>query len=117
MQGDHDELEIFIEIRLIHFTNRSKIEEQEEEHRFLKRILAKKSSPIDAVVGADWRRHESDSLGIDRGSRIGAECATISLQKSHDRATITSRSGHDRALIVILILNRSPSDSVEGLWH
>ena len=27
--GDHDELEIFLEIRLIHFTNRSKVEEQE----------------------------------------------------------------------------------------
>ena len=30
MQGDHDELEIFLEIRLIHFTNRSKVEFQRE---------------------------------------------------------------------------------------
>ena len=35
MRGDHDELEIFLEIRLIAFTNRSKVEEQRREiHAF-----------------------------------------------------------------------------------
>ena len=35
MRGDHDELEIFLEIRLIPFTNRSKVEEQRREiHAF-----------------------------------------------------------------------------------
>ena len=83
----------------------------------LKGNLARKSWPIDAVVGVDWRGRGSDSLGIYLGSWIGAEWATISLQTSHDRATIAPRSGHDRASIVILVLNRSSSDSVEGLWH
>ena len=50
--GDHDELEIFHEICLIHFTNRSKVEEQEGKYMLLKGILAEKSWPIDAVVGA-----------------------------------------------------------------
>ena len=63
MQGDHEELEIFLKICLIHFTNRSKVEEQEGRVHALKGILAQKSWPIDAVVGADCRCHGSDSLG------------------------------------------------------
>ena len=55
MWGDHEELEIFLEIRLIYFTNRSKVEEQEGRIHAFKGNLARRSWPIDAVVGADCR--------------------------------------------------------------
>ena len=43
----------------------------------LKGILAQKSWPIDPVVGADSRDRGSNFLGRHRGSKIGAEFATI----------------------------------------
>ena len=55
--------------------------------------------PIDAVVGADWRRRGSDSFGIDRGFNpatnqpiFGGELAQIVGRSGHDRSTIEPRS-------------------------
>ena len=76
----------------------------------LKGILARRSWPIDAVVGADCRGRGSDSLGRRRISRIGSEFplnfaskeATIALDRgprsSGDQATIAWRSGLDDGL-------------------
>ena len=65
----------------------------------LKWILAQKSWPIDAVVGADWRGHGNDSLGRRCGfnpamnpPRFGGELAQIV-------GTIARRSGHHRVAI------------------
>ena len=83
-------------IRLIYFTNWSKVEEQEEEHRFLKRILAQKSWPFDAVVGEIWWGRGSDSLGRHRGFNLATNRAGF----SGELAPIVGRSGHDRTAIV-----------------
>ena len=82
----------------------------------LKGILARRSWPIDAVVGADCRGRGSDSLGWRRISQIGSEFplnfaskeATIALDRGprsslivgHDQAAIRPRSHGDRALIM-----------------
>ena len=83
-RGDHDELEIFLEIRLICFTNRSKVEEQEEKYMFLKRIFGPILRPFDAVVGRlvatisrkSWPTKEKKSF------------TTISPRMSHDFGSI-----------------------------
>ena len=62
MRVDHDELQIFLEICLIYFTNRSKVKEQKENTSLLKGNLAQNSWVIDAVVGADLRRHGGGCL-------------------------------------------------------
>ena len=40
--GNHDEIEIFLEIRLIPFTNRSKVEEQERNTSIFKEDFGRK---------------------------------------------------------------------------
>ena len=50
-RGDHDELEIFLKICLIPFTNRSKVEEQRENTWVFKGEISPKSWAIEAVVG------------------------------------------------------------------
>ena len=94
--GDHDELEIFLEICLIHFTNRSKVEEQRENTWLFKGKISPKSWAIEAVVEAIFRGRWSGSLGRRRGFGIGHELALIPLQSEprsgHDRATIGRRS-------------------------
>ena len=64
----------------------------------LKGNFAKKSWPIDAVVGAVWMGHGSDFPWRRLGFWIGIEWATISLQRSHDRAAIGPRLCVDRDL-------------------
>ena len=51
--GDHKELEIFLEIRLIASRINQKLKNKGENTSILKRILARKFGPFDAVVGAD----------------------------------------------------------------
>ena len=83
----------------------------------LKRKLARRSWPIEAVVEAVWRSHGSDSLGRHRGFPIGLKYAWIWLQsglkKTTFSATIGSRSGHDHGLIMTLSRRRSPADRGE----
>ena len=61
--GDHDELEIFLEIRLIPLRINQKLKNNEELFGFLKGNFARRSWPIDAVVGAICRDRGSSSLG------------------------------------------------------
>ena len=59
MRGDHDELEIFLEIRLIPSRIDQKLKNKEEIHGFLKGELARRSWAIDAFVGAETMRRGS----------------------------------------------------------
>ena len=69
----------------------------------LKEILAQKSWPIDAVVGANCRGRGSDSLGRRCGFNPAMNSASILLQKKPRSrlimVTIKRRSGHDRVTI------------------
>ena len=51
MQGDHDELEIFLEIRLIPSRIDQKLKNKGEINEFLTGKLARFLRPFDAVVG------------------------------------------------------------------
>ena len=116
MWGDHDELEIFLEICLIPSRIDQKLKNKEEIHGSLKGKLAQKLWAVDAFMGAILWGRGSDSLGQCRGSRICGKFASIFASKGprsrYDRATIASRSSHDRASIMILIISQSPSDQV-----
>ena len=99
--------EIFLEIHLSNFTNRSEVEVQEEEHQFSKRILAQKSWPIDAVVGADCRVVGAILLGgVVVQSRdefrfnFASKEGTIAIDRGHNQAAIGPRSRGDQASIV-----------------
>ena len=99
MRGDHDELEIFLEIRLIPFTNRSKVSFQRENTWLYKEDFSPKSWAIEAVVGADLRRRGGGFHWAASWLQSRDESTLISLQKNHDRTTIRPRSRHDRATI------------------
>ena len=119
--GDHNELEIFLEICLISSRIDQKLKNNEEQHGALKGEIGPKIVAIELVVRADLRHRGRGSLGRLCSSRTCDEfflnLASISLHKNprsrHDRATITPQSGHDRASIVIPELSRSPSNPIE----
>ena len=69
--GDHDELEIFLEICLISSRIDQKLKNKGEIHGFLKGKLAKNRGQLSAVVGADLKHRESDSPWRRRGFQIG----------------------------------------------
>ena len=97
MQGDHDELEIFLEIHLIAFTNRSKFKFQRRENTcFLKRKLGLTSWVMERVVSADLQRRGCDSVGMDRGFNVATDWPGISsfvgLTLLQNEATIGPRS-------------------------
>ena len=98
-RGDHDELEIFLKIHLIPSRIDQKLKNKREIHRFLKGNFARRSWPIDAVVGAICRGRESCSLGIDRGFNSATNLLQFRFRKHHDRAKIASWSFHDRVAI------------------
>ena len=117
MQGYHDEVKIFLEIRLIPSLIDQKLSFKGRNTLVLKRKLARRSWPIETVVEAVWRSHGSDSLGRYRGFPISLKYAWIWLQsglkKTTFSATIGPRSGHDRGLIMTLSRRRSPADRGE----
>ena len=53
MRGDHEELKILLQICLIALRINQKLKNKGENTSVLKRILAQKFGPFDAVVGAD----------------------------------------------------------------
>ena len=114
--GDHDELKIFLEIRLITSRIDQKLRRKGEVHGYLKRELVRRSWVIDAVVEAFCKGRGSGSTWRGCGFNSATNLTSISLQNEprswHDRATIGPRSGHDRALIVVLDLGRPPSSLV-----
>ena len=56
MWGDHEELEIFLEIRLIPSQIDQKLKNKDGKYMLLKGNFARRSWPIDAVVGAELMR-------------------------------------------------------------
>ena len=59
----------------------------------LKRKLARRSWPIEAVVEAVWRSHGSDSLGRHCGFPIGLKYARIWLQSGLKKTTLSATIG------------------------
>ena len=53
MRGDHEEFKTFLEICLIYLRIDQKLKNKGENTSVLKRILAQKFGPFDAIVGAD----------------------------------------------------------------
>ena len=101
MWGDHNELEIFLEIRFIPSRMDQKLKNKERVHGFLKREIGPNSWVIEAVVGAVFRGRGGDSLG---------------LRSRRDRVTIGLRSQFfvmlqlpsDEDLIVIHFCEETP---------
>ena len=100
MQGDHDELEIFLEIRLIPFRNRSKVEERlrntwvfkEENWPENSGRLIRSWARIDAFVDAVFKHHGSGLHSAASWPQSRADLALIPLQLG---ATIALDRGHD----------------------
>ena len=65
--GDHDELEIFLETRLISSRVDQKLSLKGRNTLVLKRKLGSESWAMDAIVEAIWWRRGGNSVGIDRG--------------------------------------------------
>ena len=65
----------------------------------LKGILAQKSWPIDAVVGADCRGRGSSSLGQCRGFNPAMNAPRFCGELAPIVGTNARRSGHDRVAI------------------
>ena len=110
-------LKTFLETRLISSRVDQKLKNKRRIHGFLKGKLARGSSAIEAVVGANSRRRGGGFTWWHCSFRIGLESATILLPKEprswHNRTPIVPRSGYDRVSIVPSILDQMPSDEVE----
>ena len=75
--GDHDDLEIFLKIRLIPSRIDQKFKNNEEIHGVLKGKLAQKSWAVDAFMGANLRRRGSSFRWAASWHQIRAESAPI----------------------------------------
>ena len=104
MRGEHDELEIFLETRLISSRVDQKLSLKGRNTLVLKRELARRSWAIDAFVGAVFKHRGSGSLGISCGFNSAANRLEFGFEKSfkigHDLRAID----HDRASIVSQML-------------
>ena len=61
------ELKTFLETRLISSRVDQKLKNKEGVHEFLKREIGPKSWAVEAVVGAVFKLHGGDSMGMGRG--------------------------------------------------
>ena len=106
--------------------NRSKVEEQKGKYIAFKGKFGPKNR---GRLNWSWERFaevvRAIPSGVDRGfnsatiqPRFGGELTSILFSKEprsrHDRVTIAPRSGHDRASIVVLMLQRPPSNDRGG---
>ena len=91
-RGDHEEVEIFLKICLIHFTNRSKVKRKEGTiHPFSRRfwpensgrLMRRGSGLMATIVRRSW-----SIIWSGRGSPFFAEWATIVPWSSDNRASI-----------------------------
>ena len=109
--GDHEELKILLQIRLIASRINQKLKNKGENTSVLKRILAQKFGLFDAIVGADetwpWFRKSwpwfRGNRGLDfaaRKTRSRLIVAMIARRSGHNRAAIGLRSRRDRTTIV-----------------
>ena len=118
MRGDHDELEIFLEIRLIPSRIDQKLKNKGEIHGFLKGELAQKFQLFDPVVGTNLRRHGGTFTWRRRGFNSATIWTGFSGGFSLNFSSKAPRLGHDRASIMVLGLRRSSSAQVgEILWQ
>ena len=97
------ELKTFLETRLISSRVDQKLKNKEELHEFLKEKLARRSWPIEAFVGAVFKRRGGDSLGMGRGfksamNRIDFSFNFASLLPRFS-PQFPPRSRHDRVAI------------------
>ena len=102
------EIKTFLEIHLITFTNRSKVEQEGRIHAFKGKFCPKIVADwwgCGSGLMASWERFPSAVSWLPIWQWISFDFAST-------EATIAPRSGHDRASIVTLVLNRSPSDLV-----
>ena len=81
----------------------------------LKRKLARRSWPIEAFVGAVFKRRGGDSLGMGRGFKSAGKELEFRFEKATNFGTIGPRSRRDRATIIVLIARRSASDRLEAI--
>ena len=97
------ELKTFLEIRLISSRIDQKLVFKGRIHRFLKEKLSRRSWAIDAVVGADLRRHGGIPLGGFVAPELAVNFASILLRKKPRSrlivVTIKRRSVHDHEAI------------------
>ena len=99
MQGDHDELKIFLEICLIPSRVDQKFKKKREVHGFLKKKLARRSWPIEAFVGAVFKLHGGDSLGDGRGFKSATNRLDFRSNFASRVPRFSPRSRHDWAAI------------------
>ena len=99
MRGEHDELEIFLETRLISSRVDQKLKNKEREIHAFKEGIRPEIVAIGSGHGhclqASWERF----LGARMPLQFRTKLTSISLQHEprswHDRATIGPRSSHD----------------------
>ena len=114
--GDHDELEIFQKICLIHFTNRSKVE-------FIKGEYIAFKGKFGPKIVADWCGRGSGLQGSWERFPWAAswlqsrdESAPIWRWISSDRGAIGPWSNRDREPRLMLGFNRCRPIQLEGVW-
>ena len=101
--GGHDELKIFLEIRLIPSRIDQKLKNKRGKYMGFKEKLGPKSWPLEAVVGVGLMRRGDDSMASASWLQFREKLAGIWLQFSVNQASIpprySPRSRHDRATI------------------
>ena len=86
MRGDHDELEIFIEIRLIPSRIDQKLKNKGRIHGFLKGKLTRRSWAIHAVVGVELCVVGVVSIEQHCGFKSAMNRLQFRFKRSHDSA-------------------------------
>ena len=93
MRGDDDELEIFLEVRLIPSRIDQKLSFKGRNRFVLKRKLAQRSWPIEAVVRRFGEVMGAIPWGGHRGFPIGLKSAWIWLQSGLKNTTFSATIG------------------------
>ena len=94
--GNHDELKIFLEIRLIPSRIDQKLSLKEGKYMLLKEGIRPEIVGDEMIVEADLQRRGSDFLARRCNSQI---CGEFSSKLASMYATFAPRSGHDHAVI------------------
>ena len=108
MEGDHDELKIFLQIRLILSRIDQKFSFQRENYIGFKEEIGLEIVSNGGDRGGDLMASRGRFLGRGSWLQFRDESASISslniMHFSHDRATIAPQSHHNRATIVVLVI-------------
>ena len=112
--GDHDELEIFLEICLIPSRIDQKLKKEKGEYMLFYREIWPEDG---GRLTRSWRRIDGHDQSWERLDLLMTIVASISWQISADRGAIGPRSCRDRGLTVLLMFPRSPSNEVGRIGH